>query len=96
MISVLVFALYLFERVFLALLVARALFSWFVQPGSYSSIGKSFEWLIRITEPIVSPCRALLDKAGLRTGMLDFSVFLAMILVTAVCRLLAVGLLRLA
>lgn len=96
MISILVFALYLFERVFLALLVARALLSWFVQPGQYSSVGKSFEWLVRITEPVVSPCRALLDKAGLRTGMFDFSAVLAMILVTAVCRLLTSGLLRLA
>ena len=96
MIGTLVFVLYLAERVFLALLVARALLSWFVQAGPYSSIGRFYEWVIRATEPVVAPCRALLDRAGLRTGMLDFSVFLAMILVTVVCRLLTAGLLRLA
>ena len=48
--------------------------------------------LIRFTEPVVAPCRKALSR--LNTGMFDFSVLLAMILVQAVARLLVNIILR--
>ena len=61
-------------------LCARAIMSWFVR-DPYSTLGKIYMGIIRFTEPMVEPCRRLLDRLNFNTGMLDFSVFLAMILV---------------
>jgi len=33
-----------------------------------------------MTEPILAPCRAILDKLGLGMGMIDFSPILAFLL----------------
>lgn len=35
------------------------------------------EFIYQMTEPILAPCRALLDKLGLGMGMFDFSPLLA-------------------
>jgi len=61
-------------------LCARAIMSWFVR-DPYSTLGKIYMGIIRFTEPMVEPCRRLLDKLNFNTGMLDFSVFLAMVFV---------------
>ena len=61
-------------------LLVRAIMSWFVR-DPYSTLGKIYMGIIRFTEPMVEPCRRLLDRLNFNTGMLDFSVFLAMILV---------------
>jgi len=40
----------------------------------YSKIA---DFIYQLTEPILAPCRALLDKFGLGMGMVDFSPILA-------------------
>ena len=40
-----------------------------------------------MTEPVLAPCRAILDKLGLGMGMIDFSPILAIILLNILQRL---------
>jgi YggT family protein len=73
------------------LLAARALLSWFVNPrmGVPNIMLYRLNFLlIRLTEPIVTPCRRFLS--GFNTGMLDFSVMAAILAVMLVRRLLIV------
>ena len=44
--------------------------------------------MARITEPVVAPCRALLARLNMNTGMFDFSVLLSFFLVEIVARVL--------
>lgn len=73
-------AVSLFAEVITLFLVGRAIFSWFAR-DPYSTAGKIYRFLIEITEPVVNPCRRLLERFNFNTGMLDFSVFIAFILV---------------
>jgi len=41
-----------------------------------------------MTEPVLAPCRAILDKLGLGMGMFDFSPILALILLNMLQRLI--------
>ena len=82
---ILIRAIRLFSDIFTWMLVLRAILSWFAR-DQYSTIGKIYIAVIRFTEPIVEPCRKALSR--LNTGMFDFSVFLAMILVQAVANIL--------
>ena len=84
-------AILIFSDLFVWALIIRAVFSWFVR-DQYSTLGKIYIALIRFTEPVVAPCRKALSR--LNTGMFDFSVLLAMILVQAVARLLVSIILR--
>ena len=52
--------------------------SWFVR-DMYSPMGKIYGAIIRFTEPIVMTFRRLLSRFN--TGMLDFSVLLAMLVI---------------
>lgn len=81
MASVLVYAIYLFTEIITAALIIRALLSWFAR-DPYSPLGKIYGVLIRFTEPFVAPCRKLLSLFN--TGMIDFSLLLALILIQAV------------
>lgn len=76
------------EFLLLALLI-RAIGSWFIR-DQYSTIGKIYMGIIGFTEPFVAPCRNLIDRIGINTGMLDFSVFLAMLLIEAAARVLTI------
>ena len=78
-------AIQLFAGLFTWALIARAILSWFAR-DRYSTMGKIYMALINFTEPVVKPCRRALSR--LNTGMFDFSVFLAMILVQAVANIL--------
>ena len=84
-------AILMFSDIFVWALVIRAVLSWFAR-DQYSTVGKLYIAMIRFTEPVVAPCRKALSR--LNTGMFDFSVFLAMILVQAVARLLVNIILR--
>jgi len=55
----------------------RAIFSWFVPPGSDNVI---MRFLREITEPILSPIRRVMPSMG----MLDLAPFVAMILLQVV------------
>ena len=84
-------AILLFSDIFVWALIIRAILSWFAR-DQYSTAGKLYMVMIRFTEPIVAPCRKALSR--LNTGLFDFSVLLAMILVQAVARLLVNIILR--
>ena len=78
-----------FAEILLLAMVVRAVFSWFVR-DPYSTLGKLYMGIIKFTEPFVAPCRRLIERTGINTGMLDFSVFLAMILIEVVARILTI------
>ena len=60
----------------------RAIFSWFVPPGSDNVI---MRFLRDITEPILAPLRRVLPQMG----MLDLSPFVAMIILQVVGNIVA-------
>ena len=69
-----------FAHFLTTMLLIRAIMSWFVR-DPYSTLGKIYMAIIRFTEPMVEPCRRLLDKINLNTGMFDFSVLLAFFMI---------------
>lgn len=83
--AILIYAIYLFCNILVAALVIRAILSWFVR-DFYSPLGKIYGAILRFTEPIVEPFRRLLSRFN--TGMLDFSVLLAMIVIEMVSNIL--------
>jgi len=66
-------ALSIFIRIVNSLILVRVLLSFFPNMR-YSKIT---DFIYQLTEPILAPCRALLDKLGLGLGMVDFSPILA-------------------
>ena len=77
--SLLISAVSAFAEVLILLLIARAVMSWFVRPGS--SVYRLYQTLEMLTEPIVAPCRKITSR--FQTGMFDFSIILAFVLVWA-------------
>ena len=69
-----------FAQIILLLLVARAICSWFIRPGSQAY--RFYQLILMLTEPVVAPCRMITSKFN--TGMLDLSVLLAFFLVIIV------------
>ncbi|HBD63696.1 MAG TPA: YggT family protein [Clostridiales bacterium] len=69
-------ALSLLLRIIDSLILIRVLLSFF--PTLQSSRISYF--IYQMTEPILAPCRAILDRLGLGMGMLDFSPILAFLL----------------
>ena len=74
--GILVLAVYVFSNILMTALLVRAIMSWFVR-DMYSPVGKLYGLIINFTEPIVEPFRRLLSRFN--TGMLDFSLLLAMV-----------------
>lgn len=79
-------ALDLLVTIIYYLILIRALLSFF--PTLRSSRISYFVY--QMTEPILAPCRAILDKLGLGMGMFDFSPILAMLLLNVLQRLVYV------
>lgn len=75
----------MFTDILVTALVVRALMSWFVR-DAYSPLGKVYGALIRFTEPIVEPFRKFLSRFN--TGMVDFSLLLAMIAIELVSNII--------
>lgn len=69
-------ALAILIRLIDSLILVRVLLSFF--PTLRSS--KIAEFVYQMTEPIMAPCRAILDRIGLGNGMMDFSPILAFVL----------------
>ncbi len=67
----------LLVQVLSAAVLLRAIFSWFVPPGSDNVI---MRFLRDVTEPILAPLRRVLPTMG----MLDLSPFVAMIILQVV------------
>ena len=70
-------------RIIDSLILVRVLLTFF--PTLQSSRISYF--IYQMTEPILSPCRAILDKLGLGMGMIDFSPILAFIILNILQRL---------
>ncbi len=85
MASLLIYIVQLVGRILVFALLAEALLSWFAR-NPYSGLGRAYWVLRRYTEPIVMPCRKILSRFN--TGMFDFSVLLAIILVQVVQQIL--------
>lgn len=73
-------ALDLLLRIIYYLILIRALLSFF--PTLRSS--RITYFIYQMTEPILVPCRSILDKLGLGMGMIDFSPILAIILLNLI------------
>ncbi|HKM28465.1 MAG TPA: YggT family protein [Anaerovoracaceae bacterium] len=76
-----------FGDVITFLLCARAILSWFAQ-DPYSTLGKIYQILVNLTEIVVAPCRNLMSRFN--TGMIDFSVLIACLVVQFGSRFLSV------
>ena len=79
MILILINAVNWFAEVLTFLILARAIMSWFVRNPN-SSLFNIYQMIIKLTEPIVGPCRTLMSRFN--TGMMDFSVLIAFLLIS--------------
>lgn len=70
-------ALGILLRIIDSLILVRVLLSFF--PTLHYS--KVSNFIYQMTEPIMAPCRAILDKLGLGMGMIDFSPILAFLFI---------------
>lgn len=70
-------------RIIYYLILIRAILSFF--PTLQTSNISYF--IYQMTEPVLAPCRAILDKLGLGMGMYDFSPILAIILLNLLIRM---------
>ncbi|NLK63964.1 MAG: YggT family protein [Tissierellia bacterium] len=70
-------------RIIDSLILIRVILSFF--PTLQTS--KISYFIYQMTEPVLAPCRAILDKLGLGMGMIDFSPILAIILLNILQRL---------
>ncbi len=80
MLFVIIRAIAWFIHVIELMLIGRAIMSWFVNSGN-QTVYRAYVLLCGLTEIVVAPCRLLLGKLNINTGMFDFSVLLALILV---------------
>jgi YggT family protein len=71
-----------FVLVLTLLIVARALMSWIPNLDPRNPVS---EFLITVTEPILAPIRAIMP----RTGMIDLTPMIAILLLFAISRFLA-------
>ena len=71
-------------RIIDSLILVRVLLTFF--PTLQSSRISYF--IYQMTEPLLAPCRSILDKLGLGRGMIDFSPILAIILINMLRRLI--------
>ncbi len=79
-----ILALSLLLRIIDSLILIRVLLSFF--PTLQTS--KISYFIYQMTEPVLAPCRAILDKLGLGMGMFDFSPVLAFLLLSLLQNLL--------
>ncbi|HNZ82999.1 MAG TPA: YggT family protein [Sedimentibacter sp.] len=77
-------ALGLLFRIIDSLILIRVILSFF--PTLQSSRISYF--IYQMTEPVLAPCRAILDRLGLGMGMIDFSPLVALILLNILQRLI--------
>lgn len=76
-----------FADILIFMLLIRTFLSFLVVSGN-KSIARLYESLALLTEPFVSPCRTLLQKLNLGSGMIDWSILLAFILIRFIARVL--------
>jgi YggT family protein len=86
----LIWAIYRFLDILTILLFLRAILSWFVSPYRPAPhvLQQINALLIRVTEPIVAPCRNLLRNFN--TGMFDFSIVVAMLAIVLIRNIIGI------
>ncbi len=77
-------ALILLFRIIDSLILVRVLLSFFPT----LQLSRISYFIYQMTEPILAPCRAILDKLGLGMGMFDFSPILAFLILGLIRNLL--------
>lgn len=85
MIMILIRAVNWFAELLIMALFIEAMMSWFVRDLN-SPLGRVYNGLRGFTEPVVRPVRNFMSRFN--TGMFDFSIFVAMILIEIVARLI--------
>lgn len=73
-------ALIILIRLLDSLILVRVLLSFFPEIRA----SKIAYFIYQLTEPILAPCRSLLDRLGLSMGMMDFSPILAFIMLDVI------------
>lgn len=73
-------SLELLIRLLNSLILVRVLLSFF--PSLNTS--KIAYFIYQLTEPILAPCRLLMDKLGLNMGMIDFSPIVAYLILNII------------
>lgn len=83
--SILVIAVRLFCEVLIWAMIIQAVLSWFVR-DMHSGLASVYSFLARFTEPFVSPCRKLLYRLNINTGIFDFSMLVAFLFIEIIER----------
>ena len=86
MIYVLIRAINLFAQLISFCSDCHVCDEFFVAYNPYSSAGRIYQFLAKITDPVVAPFRKLLMKFN--TGPVDFSPMLAMIAIEIISRII--------
>lgn len=76
-----------FADIFIFLLLIRTFLSWMVLSGNKQT-ANLYEILLSLTEPVVAPCRKLLEKLNMGSGMIDWSILLAFFAIRFIARIL--------
>lgn len=85
--SVLSRAIDWFADIFIFLLLIRTFLSWMVLSGNKQT-ANLYEILLSLTEPIVAPCRKLLERLNMDSGMIDWSILLAFFVIRVIASVL--------
>lgn len=86
MIFIFIQAISLFARLMSFALLAMCVMSFVVMGNPYSSAGRIYQFLVKLTNPIVAPFRILLSRFN--TGGIDFSPMLAMIAIEIAAKII--------
>ena len=82
---ILVTAVRLFCEILIWAMIIQAVLSWFVR-DMHSGLATVYSFLVRITEPFVAPCRKLLYRLNINTGIFDFSLMVAFLFIEIIER----------
>ena len=81
-----VYVINLLCNLLVTLIMIEAIMSWFT-PSFGPTLGKIYMLLRTVTDPLVAPFRVLCQRLAYSTGI-DFSPFIAILVIQAVARLL--------
>lgn len=74
--------------IYIWVLIISALLSWFPANSSSSALATTKNTLARLTEPVLRPLRQILPRPRIGGVGIDFSVIVAVILLTFVAQLI--------
>lgn len=78
-------AVHIFCELIIWAMIIQAVLSWFVR-DMHSGLAKFYMGLTRFTEPFVAPCRKLLYRLNINTGIFDFSLLVAFLFIEIIER----------